>query len=82
MSKSFQIQLQRPASEIIAEAHATAQRKGVRFKGDTANGRFSGLGLEGHYTIEGNTLSVEVTQKPLLLSWSMIETAVKGYFSG
>lgn len=82
MSKSFEIQLQRPASQIIADAHATAQRKGVQFEGDTEKGQFSGMGLKGHYTIEGNTLQVEVTEKPLLLSWGMIETAVKGYFSG
>lgn len=82
MSKSFEIKLQRPASDIIADAKATAQRKGVKFEGDTEKGEFSGMGLGGSYSIVGDILSVQVTSKPMLLSWPMIESAVRGYFSG
>ena len=81
MSKSIDIKLNRPASDIIADAKATAQRKGVTFNGDAEKGSFSGMGLEGRYTITGDILSVEVSKKPMLLSWSMIESAVRGYFS-
>lgn len=81
MSKTFEIRLKRPAADIIADAKKTALRKGIHFDGDNRLGHFSGLGLDGHYTIEGDNLSVQVTKKPMLLSWSMIETAVKDYFS-
>lgn len=82
MSKSFEIKLQRPASDIIADAKSTAQRKGVKFEGDTEKGAFSGLGIDGSYSITGDILSVEVSKKPMLLTWDMIESAVRGYFAG
>lgn len=81
MSKSYQFSLTSSAEEVIGRAKKAAAKNGVAFKGDEAKGSFSGMGIMGEYTIEGPALRVEIKQKPLLMTWGLIEKSLKEFFS-
>lgn len=80
MSKSFEIKLNRDPDEFIAKARAMAQSHGVLFEGNGQTGHFAGHGIEGSYLILEDTLSIQISKKPFIMPWSLIETTVRKYF--
>lgn len=80
MSKQFSIKMTRDAHEVVAKFKSAAEKNDVRFKGDDRNGRFSGKGIEGHYAISGDVLTITIEKKPMLVGWSLIETKVLDFF--
>ncbi|CAL1240364.1 hypothetical protein [Candidatus Methylocalor cossyra] len=81
MSKSFQVKLNRPAAEILAQAQEAARANGIHFGGDGEAGTFAGHGIEGSYRIDGDILSVHISKKPFLLPWSVIESRLRIFFA-
>jgi hypothetical protein len=81
MSKRIEVKLNQPADQLIVRAQAGAEKNGVEFKGDAATGNFSGKGIEGSYLIEGDTLTIDITKKPMVMPWALIETSVKKFFA-
>lgn len=59
-----------------------SQTDGI-FQGDISAGLFSfsakGFDLAGNYTINGDTVAVQITKKPWLLSCNKIEREIKKY---
>ncbi len=55
---------------------------GGEFSGDTASGFYSvptPVGsIEGSYAVSGQTIQIDVLEKPLLLACSLIEMTLKG----
>ncbi|WP_156912841.1 hypothetical protein [Methylocaldum szegediense] len=80
MSKVVEVKLNRPAEELVAKAKEAARDKGIHFVGDEQKGQFAGNGIEGHYRINGDTLSIRISKKPLIVPWNLIEAAVRSYF--
>ena len=81
MSKSFEVQLHSDPDEVIAKARAAARDNGVRFEGDGQMGRFAGHGIEGSYLILEETLTVQISKKPFIMPWALIETSLRKYFA-
>lgn len=81
MSKSYQFTLTSSAEDVIGKAKGAAAKNGVAFKGDAGKGSFSGMGIIGEYTVESQVLHVVIKQKPLLMTWGLIEKSLKGFFS-
>ncbi|HYE37713.1 MAG TPA: hypothetical protein VEB01_20115 [Methylocaldum sp.] len=81
MSKLVQVKLSLSADEIVAKAKEAARDKGVHFVGDEEKGRFAGNGIEGHYQISGDTLCIQISKKPFIVPWNLIEAAVRNYFA-
>jgi hypothetical protein len=81
MSKRIEVKLNKPADQLITQAKAGAEKNGVEFSGDASTGNFSGKGIEGSYQIEGETLIIEITKKPMIMPWAVIETAVTKFFA-
>lgn len=81
MSKSFEIKLNRDPDEFIAKARNMAQSHGVLFEGDGQTGRFAGHGIEGSYLILEDTLSIQISKKPFIMPWNLIESTVRKYFA-
>lgn len=42
--------------------------------------RFLIMGVEGRYVLNGTTLTIEITDKPWLASWTMIEGKLREFF--
>lgn len=80
MSKDYQFKLTTPAASVIEKAKAAAAKNGVTFKGDEVQGGFSGMGIVGEYRIVESTLQVTIKQKPMLLTWGLIEKSLNEFF--
>jgi hypothetical protein len=70
----------RSAEAVLAQARAQARGAGIAMAGDAASGAFSGV-ASGTYVVEGRRLKVEVTKKPGLLPWGMVESTLRRLFS-
>jgi hypothetical protein len=81
MSKEFQFNLVSPAATVIEKAKTAASKNGVTFQGDSEKGGFSGMGIVGEYRIVGMVLEVHIKQKPMIMSWGMIEKSLNQFFA-
>jgi hypothetical protein len=74
----YQIKMSGDAEEKVKKAKVIAAQNGIAFLGDGKKGKFSGriMGgrLVGTYQVENGILIVNVVEKPLLVSWSMVES--------
>lgn len=81
----FSIEFSDSPESLIQKANAgLAQVKG-NFIGDTNQGSFTvptPLGsIKGSYVIEGSTITIDVQDKPMLLSCSRIESELRKFMS-
>ena len=74
----YQIKMSGDPEEKVKQAKVIAAQHGVAFLGDGKKGKFSGriMGgrLAGTYHVENGILIVNVVEKPLLVSWNMVES--------
>ncbi len=82
MSKSFEFPLADDVDvdAMMTKAKTEARSSGIVIEGDEAAGRFKGT-AEGTYTVDGSLLRVEVTNKPGLVPWKLVESALRKVFS-
>ena len=73
----FQFEFAGSATSLVEKIQAKMTESGGRFEGSPANGDFSlptPVGaFEGSYTIDKNTIWVEVSEKPFFVPCSAIE---------
>ena len=81
MSKSFDVPLTGDPEALVAQAEKAARKAGAEFSGDTSAGRFAGSGVEGEYTVHGDTITVTINKKPLIAPWSLVEEKVRSFFA-
>ncbi len=80
MSKSFSIPFIGDTTSLLERARKAAADNGAQVTGDTHKGTFSGRGVEGSYTVSGNTVNVTVDKKPMIIPWSLVESQLKQFF--
>lgn len=80
---SFSIPLPGNAEEIFAKAQTAIIGAGGKFTGDVGEGEFSPSTFidvkEGSYSMNGSTMNVLITDKPMVLSCSKIEEELSKY---
>ena len=79
-ARTFSINMTKDPETLVEEARSIASENNATFEGDTTSGSFSGKGVEGSYEIEGATVKVTVTDKPMFASWSKVESKVGEFF--
>ena len=79
-SFEFSVAEGRTAEEVLAQAKAQARGAGIAMVGDAASGSFQGV-ASGTYTVEGRRLKIQVTKKPGLVPWGMVESTLRKLFS-
>jgi hypothetical protein len=77
MRKSIQVKIIVHPDELIVKAKQAAEKHGLRFTGDSEKGLIKGFGIEAHYLLQKDVLTVKVLRKPLLLSWTKLEQKVR-----
>ena len=82
MSKcSFSIPFSESAEDFLVKAKTGITGAGGMFAGDVNAGNFSIStfvgAIAGNYTLNASTLQVEITDKPMFLSCSMIEEELR-----
>lgn len=82
---NFTVPFTRSATEILEKAKKTVEAQNGTFAGDLNAGRFDvsvfGNTVVGTYTVEGQNLNIDITDKPFLVPCSMIESFLKGQLS-
>lgn len=84
MSKcNFNITSNEPIAQLIDKAKKAIASAGGTFDGDTEKGSYSiqtPVGkITGTYSVTGNSINFLITDKPLLVGCSKIETELKKY---
>ena len=77
MKKSIQVKIVAHPDELIIKVRQAAEKHGLRFTGNTEKGLIKGLGIEAHYQLQADVLTIKVLRKPLLLSWAKLEQKVR-----
>lgn len=79
---NFTIPFTKPVTEILEKAKKTVESQGGSFTGDTGSGNFNvsvfGNTVIGAYSVEGQNLNIDITEKPFLVPCNMIESFLKG----
>ena len=81
MAKKFTVKLKHDSEHFIKKAQAASRKEGISFSGDARQGTFLALGVKGSYTIEDGTAYVDITEKPILIPWKMVEVMMHDFFS-
>jgi hypothetical protein len=81
MKKSIQVKIVAHPDELILKARQAVEKHGLRFTGTTEKGLIKGLGIEAHYQLQEDVLTIKVLRKPLLLSWAKLEQKVRTLFN-
>jgi hypothetical protein len=76
----FDVAEGRTAAQVLERARAQAKGAGIALHGDANAGSFRGTAT-GTYTVEGRRLKVEVTSKPGLVPWKLVESALRRLFA-
>jgi hypothetical protein len=79
--KTFSVNTNKDPQTLVQEARTVAEENNATFTGDANSGSFSGRGVEGSYEVNGNTVTITITDKPRLAPWSKVESKVKEFFS-
>lgn len=80
MSHKFSFQVAN-VEQSLAKVKSEMLKAGHKFNGDSAKGSFAGGGVEGDYTIDGNTVTVNITKKPFVAPKSLVERKIREYFA-
>ncbi|MEJ7610434.1 MAG: hypothetical protein WKF88_04575 [Ferruginibacter sp.] len=79
---NFTIAFTKSVTEILDKAKKTVESQSGTFTGDATSGNFDvnvfGNTVIGSYTVKGQNLNIDITDKPFLVPCSMIESFLKG----
>ena len=78
MAQTYTFQIRGDPEEKFRKVQELARGRGVTLSGDSAAATFSGR-VKGSYTRSGNTVTVVITDKFLLASWSGIESTIRDW---
>jgi hypothetical protein len=72
------------ATTLVNYAQEEVTQHGGTFNGNTSSGSFSfkSPAVVGNYSINGQSLTVNITQEPFLLPCVLIEKAIQGGING
>ena len=78
---NFSIDFSKSVTEILNKAKTTVESQGGNFTGDESAGNFDvsifGNTVVGSYVINGQSLNIDIIDKPFLVPCSMIENFLK-----
>ncbi|MEO5650198.1 MAG: hypothetical protein ABIR03_09785 [Ginsengibacter sp.] len=78
MSCKFNLPFSEPAENAVGKAKAAVESQNGIFNGDTNSGNFEvtvfGNTIKGNYSVTGQILNLEITDKPFFVPCSTIES--------
>ncbi|HZH38249.1 MAG TPA: hypothetical protein VEX65_13280 [Flavisolibacter sp.] len=82
MACDFSIPFTGDPAAVLAKAKNAVQSQGGNFNGDADTGEFNvsvfGNKIVGNYTVNGQTLNINITDKPFMVPCNAIESFLKG----
>jgi hypothetical protein len=83
---SFSVGFMGTPVETVAKAKAAIEKFGGTFTGDATKGDLVASTpagkVKGSYSVEGQTITINITDKPFIVPWSMIEAQIRKFLSG
>lgn len=83
---NFRIPFTGGVESVVNKARTAVQGQGGNFNGDSNTGEFKvsvfGSSIAGNYTIVGNEMEVQITDKPFMIPCSTIESYLKNNIAG
>lgn len=80
MADTFDIPFSGDATELLDRAKSAADEAGATITGNVNEGEFAGKGVEGHYEVQGETVHITITKKPLVVPEAKIEAELRKFF--
>lgn len=81
MACEFSLPFSGSAEVVLAKAKKAVENQGGNFNGDAAGGNFNvsvfGNKIVGDYTVSGQNLQINITDKPFIVPCSAIESFLK-----
>ena len=77
-SQTYSFTISGDPEKKFREVQRLAKEKGVILTGDSTSAAFSGL-VSGSYSRSGNTVTVTITRKPMIVSWSKVESLLREF---
>jgi hypothetical protein len=81
MAFSFDVEVDQDISTILREVEQKIKDAGGRFDGNEQNGTFSGKGVRGKYSINGQKIRITITDKPWIASENLVKSKITDYFT-
>jgi hypothetical protein len=81
MVKLFTVTVDGATDELLLRAAESARTSGADFHGDGVSGELEGHGMKGEYRVEGSEVLITIMRKPLVVSWSHVESVVRRFFT-
>lgn len=85
MSCKFEIPFSEPVERAVGKARQAVEAQNGVFNGNESAGDFElnvfGNNIKGNYTINGQVLNLEITDKPFFVPCSMIESFLQKQIS-
>ena len=80
MSRTLTVTIPPDDDDFLGNTRRAVEAMGATLEGDEKAGFFAGRGIEGTYAVEGDQVTIQITKKPALAPWPLIETIVKDFF--
>lgn len=80
----FTVEFTMTPEELVGKARKAIEDAGGTFSGNTSEGSFeisSPVKVKAHYTMTANSITLTVTDKPMIVPCSMIEAKLREYLS-
>lgn len=77
--KQYHVQLPEGWRETFDETLKNLDTGIVTFEGDHAQGKASGKGFVGSYTVIAETLLLTVLKKPMLVPWGLLKAQIESH---
>ena len=81
MAKRYQVELSQEPERFLEKAKKASAKDGISFTGDASMGTFAVLGVKGNYKIENKTALINITEKPFLIPWGVVEVMMRDFFA-
>jgi len=78
MAQTYTFQMSGDPEEKFRQVQQLARAKGVTLSGNSTEAAFSGL-VTGSYSRLGSSVTVMITDKPIYVSWSRVESMLRGF---
>ena len=79
MARTFSVITTSDSLSLVARAKKRANETDATLVGNGEAGRFSHGSLKGEYRVVGDTVLVTITDKPLMVPWTVVEARVREF---
>ena len=82
MSHTFRIPLTRTKADLLALAEPVLVKQGMNLVRTESGAEFSGQGFAGSLSFTDTETIVEITAKPFIVPWSLVESKLREVLAG